>query len=240
MPKEQSFPIECPRCGLILAKYRATPLPRSRKSRQAEEDGVSFGTRMSVLLFNVPATVEPIVFWGRFFGYILVLIWGWCLVGLDVRTGEINGSFIHNILLPFHEAGHLIFRPFGEFITYLGGTLGQLLFPIVLMVALIRQNGDSYGASLGFWLLGVSLLDVAPYMYDALHPQLILLGGATGAESDSHDWIYLFSVMNRLHSAQHIGLATKVIGTVIILLGNVWGAYVLYLQFNNLQENRKA
>ncbi len=240
MPKNQSFPCECPRCGLILAKYRANPLPRPDKAKTVDDGQISFRERLAGWLFNVPDSVNPFVFWGRFIAFVLLSIWGWRMVGMDVATGELGGSFVHTIFLPFHEAGHLIFRPFGEFITYLGGTLGQLLMPIVLMVALIRQNGDSFGASLGFWLFGVSLLDVAPYMYDALNPQLILLGGATGAEGGGHDWMYLFGVLGKLQNSQHIGLATKAIGTLAILLGNVWGAYVLFLHYKNLSATSQS
>ena len=235
LPKDQAFPCECPACGLILAKYRTTPQTPGLVPRRSAEDEDSLGKFLAGCLFSVPGQVEPLAFWGRMTCFVLLLVWGWRLVALDVATGEINGSFIHNILLPFHEAGHLIFRPFGEFATYLGGTLGQLLMPVVLMVALVRQNGDSFGASLGFWLLGASLLDVAPYMYDALHPQLVLLSGATGSEG-GHDWIYLFSAFGLLRQSQHIGMATKTIAVMAILLANCWGAWLLYLQHDKLGE----
>jgi len=37
--------------------------------------------------------------------------------------------FMHLVNLPFHEAGHIIFKAFGRFIIFLGGCLGQLLMP---------------------------------------------------------------------------------------------------------------
>ena len=40
-------------------------------------------------------------------------------------------SFLHLINLLFHEAGHIIFSPFGQFMTMLGGSLMQVLVPIV-------------------------------------------------------------------------------------------------------------
>jgi hypothetical protein len=42
-----------------------------------------------------------------------------------------------------------------------------------------------------------SILDLAPYIYDARDPQLILLGGHTG-EDGHHDWIYLLETFDRL------------------------------------------
>ena len=38
--------------------------------------------------------------------------------------------FVDGANLLFHEAGHLILRPFGDWLQFLGGTLGQLAFPI--------------------------------------------------------------------------------------------------------------
>jgi hypothetical protein len=111
----------------------------------------------------------------------------------------------------------------------LGGTLGQLLMPLVLAGALLLKNRDPFGASVGLWLVGVSLLDVAPYMYDALHPQLMLLSGATGEEG-GHDWIYLFTSMGLLPRAQAIGAAVHKLGALLVLASLAWGAAVLWRQ----------
>ena len=64
-------------------------------------------------------------------------------------------------------------------------------------VAVLVRNRDPFGAAIGLWFVGVSLLDVAPYMYDARDPQLMLLTGTTG-ENGPHDWIYLFSSLGWL------------------------------------------
>ena len=32
---------------------------------------------------------------------------------------------------------------------------------------MLRKNRDPFGAAIALWLFGVSMLDVAPYMYDA-------------------------------------------------------------------------
>ena len=61
-------------------------------------------------------------------------LWGWALAAMDYRSGEIGASFLHGPLLLFHEAGHLIFRPFGEWAGVFGGTLAQLLMPALIVV----------------------------------------------------------------------------------------------------------
>ena len=102
-----------------------------------------------------------------------------------------------------------------------------------LRVALLHRNRDPFGAAIGLWLLGVSLLDVSPYMYDALHPQLMLLSGNTG-EAGGHDWIYLFNSMGLLSRAQLIGGLTHKLGALAVLLALGWAGWVLRLQYPRL------
>lgn len=151
---------------------------------------------------------------------------------MDFREGAMAASFIHGPLLVFHEAGHVIFRVSGEWVGVLGGTLGQLLMPAVLCAALLWKNRDPFGAAIGLWLVGVSVLDVAPYMYDALEPRLTLLGGGTGNDS-FHDWIYLFDSVDQLHHAHAIGAFTHAVGVALVLLALAWGGLLLRLQRRN-------
>jgi hypothetical protein len=104
-----------------------------------------------------------------------------------------------------------------------------LIVPAILGGALIVKNRDPFGASIGLWLFGVSLLDISPYMYDALHPQLMLLSGTTGEEG-GHDWIFLFSSVGLLQKAQFIGGLCHILGALIVLLSIAWGACVLRRQ----------
>ena len=74
-----------------------------------------------------------------------------------------------------------------------------------------------------------SLLDVAPYMYDAWDPRLTLLGGGTGNDS-FHDWIYLFESVGQLRHARGFGAFTHALGVGLVLLALAWAAGVLRLQ----------
>jgi hypothetical protein len=123
----------------------------------------------------------------------------------------------------------VVFSPFGEWLMFLGGTLGQLLLPVIIIVAFLWRNRDPFGAAVGLWLLGVSLLDVAPYMYDALEPQLMLLSGQIG-EAGGHDWIYLFESMGLRPRAQSLGALTHKFGALVLLLALAWAAWLLVLQ----------
>ncbi|HUL97664.1 MAG TPA: hypothetical protein VLT89_16760 [Usitatibacter sp.] len=160
-------------------------------------------------------------------GFALWTLWIW--KDSNVPQGETGSHFLHLVLLPFHEAGHYaLFRWFGRFIMILGGTLGQHLMPIVAGYALLFQRKDAFGAALCFWLLGFSVLDMAVYMYDAFDPQMTLLGGGTGAESDGHDWQNLFGDTGLLRHARGIGTFFGVVGRLMMAAGLGWAGWVLY------------
>lgn len=149
-------------------------------------------------------------------------LWGFVLMAQNYRDGAIGSSFIHLPLLVFHEAGHVIFRVFGEWMSVLGGSLGQLIMPAVLCGALLIKNQDRFGASIALWLVGVSLLDIAPYVYDALDPKLMLLSGMTGEEG-GHDWVYLLSSLGLLQKAHGIGSLVHKLGALTMLMALGWG-----------------
>lgn len=185
-------------------------------------------------LGHVPERVDRTAFTGRVVLLAILAVWSWSLIRADYRTGDLIESFLHRPLLIFHEAGHLIFLPFGEWMSVLGGTLGQLLMPAILGLALLWKNRDPFGGAVGLWFLGVSVMDVAPYMYDALDPRLMLLSGHTGAEGGSHDWIHLFRSLGLLQRARMIGSLTHTIGAALVLLALAWAAWLLLRQRDRL------
>jgi hypothetical protein len=231
LPAAQAFPAECPGCGVILVRVGAPA-----RERPALHERVGDADDAESLLWHVPEQVDAAAFKVRVALLVLFAIWGLRLSWMSYRDGGMMHSFIHGPLLVFHEAGHVIFRLFGEWVTVLGGTLGQLLMPTILCGALLWKNRDPFGAAIGLWLFGVSVLDVAPYMYDAWEPKLTLLGGGTGNDS-FHDWIYLFDSVNQLHHAQAIGAFTHALGVAIVLLALAWGAGVLRLQRRHIAGN---
>jgi hypothetical protein len=216
LPPDQRLPATCPACGVVLAKVGAVSRPRGRLTQWV--------LRPSERLTMVRCWRLPLAFW---FG-----VWGVMLILMDHRQGEIANSFLHRPLLVFHEAGHVLFMPFGQWVAVLGGTLGQLLMPLIMAGALLIKNHDRFGAALGVWLLGVSLLDIAPYVYDALQPQLMLLGGRTG-EDGPHDWIYLLGSMGMLHEAQNLGTLIHRLGSLVVFVASIlaaWEAWYLEME----------
>jgi hypothetical protein len=125
-------------------------------------------------------------------------------------------SFLHLPDLVFHEAGHIIFSPFGRFITVLGGSLMQVLVPVVAATAFVRQE-DPFSAAICGWWAGQNLIDLAPYIADARALQLTLLGGHTGAEVEGHDWEYILTQLRVTHLDHQIGMTAYAIGLLIMI-----------------------
>lgn len=218
----------CPVCGIYFFKW-AQPAQANVLSEVCDGSTQDGEQGYLAALLQPLAQMDAVTFYGRCAALILLVIWSWFLFGYDYRDGEIGTSFMHDILLPIHEAGHVLFRPFGEFMMILGGSLFQLVLPFGIGVAFIAKNRDNFGAAIGFWLASVSLVDLSPYIYDALHPQLTLVGGGTGADGP-HDWIYLLTTVGQLHNAQRWGAFVHVCGGLLMLGALVWGATILWRQ----------
>jgi len=190
-------------------------------------------------LFFVEDKVNPFIFYGRALVFIGITLWGWQFINMDFVNDPmaIGSSYMHRINLVFHEAGHIIFMPFGWFMTKLGGTLGQLLMPMVVMLTFLIKHKNNFGASVGLWWLGQSFKDCAPYIDDALEQKLVLLGGFTGADRPgSHDWMNILSEFNKIEKHREVANIFDNIGTALILMAIFWGGILLYKQFKNIDS----
>jgi hypothetical protein len=95
--------------------------------------------------------------------------------------------------LLFHEAGHMFFGIFGPAMELYGGTLGQFVFPLVLIVSFWRQGLTVSFAAGWIWFFE-NFFSVANYMADARAQELPLVGGG------EHDW---FNIFIRWHVLEH-------------------------------------
>ncbi|MEE4357789.1 MAG: zinc ribbon domain-containing protein [Desulfococcaceae bacterium] len=233
---------ECPRCGIIVEKFlksgqtqnlsENTPdIPPAPSGRKAEI--ISF-LRESV--FRIHPDMNPIAFWGRVLLFGVFVFWGVRFMFASIDSNFVGESFWHSVNLPFHEAGHIIFRPFGQFITSLGGTLGQLLMPLICMTVFLFHTGDAFAASVCLWWFAENFMDIAPYIADARAGVLPLLGGNTGQSSPYgfHDWEYILNETGLLRYDLTIARISYSLGTILMLLSFVWGAYLLWKQYRDL------
>lgn len=228
----------CPACGIFFFKWALSRQAGPRAEEEKEEDGVSFEEHQSWLsaLFQPLPKLDEVSFYGRCAALLGLTIWSWFLIGYDYRIGEINQSFMHNILLPIHEAGHVFFRILGNFMMILGGSLFQMLLPFGICVAFIVKRRDNFGAAVCLWWTSVSLVDLSAYIYDALHPQMTLIDGSMGDESGIHDWINILRTLNSLEHAQLYGALAHFLGSVLMVAGLLWALAILLRQRNRLGD----
>jgi hypothetical protein len=222
----------CAACGLIFAKYLKAKfaVPESGARRAAEEpDEDSLFARAKELVFYVPEQVDPAFVYGRAILLAAIAFYGVKLALMDIPSWEMASSLIHLPMVPIHEFGHILFRPFGEFMTLLGGSLFQVLLPLIFGGVFLVKNRDPFAASVMLWWAAVAVMDVAPYIYDAAQPQHILLTGRTG-DSGSHDFIDTLGDLGLLHKAQPIGRAVHAFGVLATLAALAWGAYIVWQQ----------
>jgi hypothetical protein len=83
--------------------------------------------------------------------------------------------------LLFHEAGHVFVGFFSTRLEPYGGTMGQLVFPLVLAVSFWRK-GQPVALAAGLLWFFENWLNIARYMADARALKLPLVGGG------DHDW----------------------------------------------------
>ena len=213
--------IECSRCGLIFARWReraAAPNVSERRS-----------VRWLELLSGTHAGILPLR---------LVLLLGLVALSLKYLFGGPQAtaegfSFLHLVNTPFHEFGHILFSPFGHLITSLGGSLGQLMMPLICCAVLLVKTRDAFGASVALWWHGQNFVDIAPYIADARAGELMLLGGNTGQSSPYgfHDWQYILTETGLLAHDQGLAWSAHWLGLIIMALALVWGAWVLLLKW---------
>lgn len=122
--------------------------------------------------------------------------------------------FIDGANLVFHEAGHMVLLGFGQTIHFLGGTIGQLTFPIVCCVGFIKQKQKFEAAVSALWL-GENLLNIAWYMGDAQARKIPLVGGGI------HDWHWLLSKAGILSSCNILSWLVHITGSTILIISLV-------------------
>lgn len=127
---------------------------------------------------------------------------------------------IDNFNLVMHEAGHLLFMPLGEFMTIAGGSLFQIIVPVVF-VAYFLYHKNYFSSALVLFMVGESLLNVSVYAGDAFAMELPLLGG----DDSIHDWNWMLDRLGLLASTSEIAGVIRLSGTLSILVAVVWSLY---------------
>jgi len=206
---------------------------KSRKRRYNSESDVA---TIRGFLFSVEEKVNPFLFAGRILVFTITLIWGFKYITHSVDSNYAGESFLHNVSLPFHEAGHIILSPLGDFMGVLGGSLFQILIPAICMGVFLKQN-DVFGASISLWWVGQNFADCAPYINDARAQELMLLGGVTGQDVPGiHDWNNILGTLGLLKLDHFIANTSHWFGILLMVASFFWGGLLLYFQWKHLDS----
>lgn len=138
------------------------------------------------------------------------------LYGLFLLFRPGHYGWLDSVDLAIHETGHLVFAPFGELVTVMGGTLMQILLPAVF-VAYFARRGDAHAASVALWWVAQSLWNVSVYVGDAQAQELPLVGGG------EHDWAYLLDAFGVLRHDREIATAVRLLGAAVFGLATIRG-----------------
>jgi hypothetical protein len=234
---------ECPRCGLIFKKYRQRPETLSDPLTTPVEECAELETSsvlrlLGDLFFEVEPGTNLFYLIGRTLVFAVLLVWGGIFIFSSPADARIMNGFWHMVNLPFHEAGHIIFRLLGSFVTSLGGSLFQVLMPLICASVLLLKTRDAFGASVCLWWMGENFMDLAPYINDARSLTLPLLGGNTGQTSPYgfHDWEYILTETGLLRHDHAIAIGSHCLGVFFMVLAFAWGACILYKQYRDLAD----
>lgn len=118
-------------------------------------------------------------------------------------------DLLDDVDLAIHEAGHLVFQPFGDHGMTVGGSLFQLLVPLAFAAYFVTRR-DRFAASIVMAWVAVNLLNVALYIGDARAQELPLLGG----ENAVHDWWYLLTEWDALARDHEIARSVRMVGAL--------------------------
>jgi hypothetical protein len=126
--------------------------------------------------------------------------------------------------LIIHEGGHFFFSWFGETMHILGGTLGELIVPLLCAAYFFWKRETTAVAFSCFWFFE-NFPYIGTYMADARSDSLPLVG------SDVSDWAILFGQWGLLLQDQKIGRIMHILGWLGMIATVAWLTYRMYQDF---------
>jgi hypothetical protein len=146
---------------------------------------------------------------------------------LNSARSPFTWRFLDGVDLIIHEAGHWVFMFFGEFLEIAGGSLFQVIVPLMFVVGFLLQQKYVSASFVLFWV-GQSIINVSVYAGDAIAMQLPLLGGGQVI----HDWNYLLTRLDLLEHTETVRLIFETIGVMTYLGAIAFGLYAVFYQKN--------
>lgn len=223
----------CPSCGIAYAKWRETSTKDIKPERLSLELKEPLLKRIYYYICFMPSDRDESAFWGHCVLFVWFFIWGWSFILHGLNWDYIGDSFLHYVNLPFHEYGHIFFRPLGTVWMFMGGSFFQILVPLTPLAYFMVWKRDNFAASLMLWWSGQNFIDVSPYIADAPTRYLPL---TTGIDS-SHDWWNVLNMTNSMDNAAFYAKLCFLLGALVIVLSQLWGAKLLLVELKGRIAN---
>ena len=138
--------------------------------------------------------------------------------------------FLDYVNLVYHEAGHFFFSFGSETLQFLGGTLGQLIFPLGIGAVFLLRGDFFSGFVMLFWFFENGH-NIARYMADAVSMNLPLVGGGI------HDWNWLFAEWNCLNQCEIYARKVLAVGNAGMFLSLSGTVYFFYISLQMPPES---
>lgn len=136
-------------------------------------------------------------------------------------------TFIYPVEVILHEAGHLLFSWLGRTPALWGGTIFQLLVPLLLAVS-FAWRGQTTGVVFSLFFFFESLLGIAVYMADARELDLPLITVGDGGDEFGvpHDWWNILTDLGLLEYDTRIARMVRAIGWLGMVATLGWMTYM--------------
>lgn len=172
--------------------------------------------------------------WCRHRTWFIYAMWQpyFLYIGIKHISDSRYQSWFGALNLGFHELGHYVFAPFGEFLTYAGGSIFQCLIPILSIGMFLKQKHYFGPGVMGVWL-STNLFSVATYMADSRARQLDLVAPGIGVipaeeAGTNHDWWQIFTRLGILPWDTTIAFLVRLISFNLLLLSVAYLCWLCY------------
>jgi len=132
-------------------------------------------------------------------------------------------TIFSGLTLVVHEAGHVIFSPFGEMLEVAGGSIAQIAIPVIVALLFLRQR-EYFGISVALAWLSMSLTNLATYIGDARDQILALV--SVGSGDPIHDWHFILARYAMLGDDKALARFANTMSVLALITAVVLGAWL--------------
>lgn len=144
-------------------------------------------------------------------------------------------SGLYLIEFGVHEVSHIAVGFLPPIFVALAGSIGEIAFTVLVLVATIRGKAYFAVTFAGLWIM-LAMSSVGQYMADARSQALPLAGPG---ETVQHDWNFIFGQLGWLNADTIIGGTVRGIGIAIGAAALGWGLYCIIRKATGMYADEK-